>query len=141
MEDQLKLENQLCFSLYTASRLITRMYQPFLKEIDLTYLQYIVMLVMWENQKIVLKELGELLYLDSGTLSPLIKKLEKKGLIKKQRSEEDERVLEVEITNKGKNLKAKAKDIPFKLAEKTGLTMEEYKKIKSMTDNFIKNNS
>jgi len=141
MEEQLKLDNQLCFSLYTASRLITRMYQPYLKEIDLTYLQYIVMLVMWEKEKIVLKELGKLLYLDSGTLSPLIKKLEKKDLIKKQRSEKDERVLEVEITQKGKQLKEKAKDIPFKIAEKTGLTMEQYNSIKTKTDEFIKNNS
>jgi DNA-binding MarR family transcriptional regulator len=140
MEEQLKLDNQLCFSMYTASRLITRLYQPHLKKIDLTYLQYIVMLVMWEREKIVLKELGELLYLDSGTLSPLIKKLEKKDLVKKQRSEEDERILEVEITQKGKELKEKAKDIPFKIAEETGLTMEQYQNIKKMTDDFIKNN-
>ena len=140
MEEQLKLDNQLCFSMYTASRLITRLYQPHLKKIDLTYLQYIVMLVIWEKEKIVLKELGELLYLDSGTLSPLIKKLEKKDLVKKQRSEEDERILEVEITQKGKELKEKAKDIPFKIAEETGLTMEQYQNIKKMTDDFIKNN-
>lgn len=140
MEEQLKLDNQLCFSMYTASRLITRLYQPHLKKIDLTYLQYIVMLVMWEREKIVLKELGELLYLDSGTLSPLIKKLEKKDLVKKQRSEQDERVLEVEITKKGKKLKEKAKNIPFEIAEETGLTMEQYQNIKKMTDDFIKNN-
>lgn len=140
MEEQLKLDNQLCFSMYTASRLITRLYQPHLKKIDLTYLQYIVMLVMWEREKIVLKDLGELLYLDSGTLSPLIKKLEKKDLVKKQRSEKDERILEVEITQKGKELKEKAKNIPFKIAEETGLTMEQYQNIKKMTDDFIKNN-
>ncbi len=139
MEEQLKLDNQLCFSMYTASRLITRLYQPHLKKIDLTYLQYIVMLVMWEREKIVLKDLGELLYLDSGTLSPLIKKLEKKDLVKKQRSEKDERILEVEITQKGKELKEKAKNIPFKIAEETGLTMEQYHNIKKMTDEFIKN--
>jgi DNA-binding MarR family transcriptional regulator len=126
--------------MYTASRLITRLYQPHLKKIDLTYLQYIVMLVMWEREKIVLKDLGELLYLDSGTLSPLIKKLEKKDLVKKQRSEKDERILEVEITQKGKELKEKAKNIPFKIAEETGLTMEQYQNIKKMTDDFIKNN-
>ncbi|SDB96366.1 MarR family winged helix-turn-helix transcriptional regulator [Geotoga petraea] len=139
MEEQLKLENQLCFSLYTASRLITRLYQPHLKKIGLTYLQYIVMLVMWEKEKIVLKELGDTLYLDSGTLSPLIKKLEKKDLVKKQRSEKDERILEVEITQKGRELKEKAKNIPFKIAEETGLTMEQYHNIKKMTDEFIKN--
>jgi DNA-binding MarR family transcriptional regulator len=140
MEEQLKLDNQLCFSLYTASRLITRLYQPYLKKIDLTYLQYIVMLVMWEKEKTVLKDLGELLYLDSGTLSPLIKKLEKKDLVKKQRSEQDERILELEITQKGKELKEKAKNIPFKIAKETGLTMEQYQNIKKMTDDFIKNN-
>jgi DNA-binding MarR family transcriptional regulator len=140
MEEQLKLDNQLCFSLYTASRLITRLYQPYLKKIDLTYLQYIVMLVMWEKEKIFLKDLGELLYLDSGTLSPLIKKLEKKDLVKKQRSEQDERILELEITQKGKELKEKAKNIPFKIAKETGLTMEQYQNIKKMTDDFIKNN-
>jgi DNA-binding MarR family transcriptional regulator len=93
---------------------------------------------MWEREKIILKELGELLYLDSGTLSPLIKKLEKKDLVKKQRSEKDERILEVEITQKGRELKEKAKNIPFKIAEETGLTMEQYHNIKKMTDEFIK---
>jgi DNA-binding MarR family transcriptional regulator len=98
------------------------------------------MLVMWEKEKTVLKDLGELLYLDSGTLSPLIKKLEKKDLVKKQRSEQDERILELEITQKGKELKEKAKNIPFKIAKETGLTMEQYQNIKKMTDDFIKNN-
>ncbi|HOO74927.1 MAG TPA: MarR family transcriptional regulator, partial [Tepiditoga sp.] len=112
MEEELKLENQLCFSIYTASRLITRMYGKYLDKLDLTYLQYIVMMVLWENEIISVKTLGEKLYLDSGTLSPLLKKLENKKLISKKRNDNDERIVEVIISEKGKNLKNLAADIP-----------------------------
>ncbi len=108
----LKLENQLCFSIYAASRAITKIYRPFLEEIGLTYPQYLVMLVMWEHDTITLKELGNKLYLDSGTLTPLLKRLERIELIKRERSTEDERLLCVSVTKKGLTMKENAMKIP-----------------------------
>ena len=99
--DCLKLENQLCFPLYAASHLITKKYKPLLDQIDLTYTQYITMMVMWEKKQVNVKELGEALFLDSGTLTPLLKRLEAKGLIKRKRSKKDERSLDVTITDAG----------------------------------------
>lgn len=110
--DCLKLENQLCFPLYACSKEITRRYKPFLDKLDLTYTQYITMMVMWEKQTANVKELGSYLYLDSGTLTPVIKKLESKGYITKTRSDKDERSVIVEITPEGMKLRDKAVDIP-----------------------------
>lgn len=108
----LKLENQLCFSVYATSRAITKLYRPFLSELGITYPQYLVMLVLWEKENITLKDLGNKLYLDSGTLTPLLKRLESMGYLKRERSSEDERLLCVSITDKGNELKQKALDIP-----------------------------
>ena len=113
--DSLKLSNQLCFPLYATAKEIVRKYKPFLDEIDLTYTQYITMMVLWEERKLNVKELGEKLYLDSGTLTPLLKKLESKGYISRNRSKEDERQLDVVITEEGLNLRDKALSIPAKL--------------------------
>lgn len=113
--DCLKLDNQLCFPLYAVAKEIVRKYTPFLNEIDLTYTQYIAMMVMWEQKEVSVKELGERLYLDSGTLTPLLKNLEKKELVTRVRSKTDERFLVVSITDKGMNLREKAVDIPFKV--------------------------
>lgn len=110
--DMLKLENQLCFPLYACSREIVKKYKPFLDEIGLTYTQYIVMMVLWENPSITVKEIGERLYLDSGTLTPLLKRLESEGLVSRARSEKDERNLIVTITKKGDTLKEQAVKIP-----------------------------
>ena len=110
--DCLKLENQLCFPLYACSKEITRHYKPYLDKLDLTYTQYITMMVMWEKKSINIKELGECLYLDSGTMTPVIKKLVAKGYISKHRSVEDERSVIVEITDKGNALKDEAVSIP-----------------------------
>ena len=122
---QLKLENQLCFPLYAASKEITRHYAPYLEPLDLTYTQYIVMLGMWEERKISVKQLGERLYLDSGTLTPVLKKLEQKGFIKRQRDTGDERVLIVTVTDEGMALRDKALDVPARIACTVDLTMEE----------------
>lgn len=113
--DVLKLDNQLCFPLYALSKEIVRRYTPFLNEIDLTYTQYITMMVMWENKQVSVKELGARLFLDSGTLTPLLKNLEKKGLVTRERSKEDERVLVVSITDDGMKLREKAVEVPAKL--------------------------
>lgn len=113
--DCLKLENQLCFPLYACSKEIIKKYKPYLEEIDLTYTQYIVMMVLWNDNEINVKSLGEKLFLDSGTLTPLLKTLENKGYINRNRSIDDERNLIISITNEGKKLKNKAKNIPFKV--------------------------
>ncbi len=123
--DALKLENQLCFPLYACSREIVKRYKPYLDEISLTYTQYIAMMVMWERKSVNVKELGECLYLDSGTLTPLLKKLESKGYVTRMRSDKDERNLVVAITDEGEKLKDKAVEIPFQIAGCTNLTPEE----------------
>lgn len=113
--DVLKLENQLCFPLYAVSKEIVRKYTPFLNEIDLTYTQYITMMVMWEEKELSVKELGKKLFLDSGTLTPLLKNLEKKGLVTRERSKVDERFLVVRITQEGMDLRENALEIPKKI--------------------------
>ncbi len=123
--DVLKLENQLCFPMYACSREIVKRYKPFLDAIDLTYTQYIAMMVLWERRSVTVKELGECLYLDSGTLTPLLKKMEAKGLLTRARSGKDERNLIVTITEKGDALKDAAADIPLQIAGCTNLTAEE----------------
>lgn len=123
--DVLKLANQLCFPLYACSREIIKQYKPFLDEIDLTYTQYITMLVLWERKSINVKSLGDLLYLDSGTLTPLLKKLESKGFVTRQRSAEDERNLIVTITEDGEALKERAVSVPGEIAKCSNLDPEE----------------
>lgn len=123
--DALKLQNQLCFPMYACSREIIRLYKPYLDGLDLTYTQYISMMVLWEKKSATVKELGEALYLDSGTLTPLLKKLEAKGLLTRRRSTEDERNLVVSITEKGEQMKEKAVGIPAAMTQCVGLTTEE----------------
>ncbi len=123
--DILKLENQLCFPLYACSKEIVRKYKPFLDDIDLTYTQYITMMVLWEHKSMNVKKLGEYLYLDSGTLTPVLKKLEQKGYVKRARDGQDERVLNVSITAKGDQLKEKAVEIPLKMGNCFTITQEE----------------
>ena len=123
--DSLKLDNQLCFPLYACSKEIIRKYKPHLDEIDLTYTQYITMMVMWEKKCVNVKTLGESLYLDSGTLTPVLKKLESKGYITRVRSSEDERNLVVSITDEGMALRDKALSIPDAMGSCVQLTAEE----------------
>ena len=113
--DVLKLENQICFPLYALSREIIKLYKPYLDKFNLTYTQYIAMLVMWEEEKIVFKELGKKLHLDSGTLTPVLKKLESMGFIVKYRSKEDDRIVIVELTESGRKLKDEVVTIPEKV--------------------------
>lgn len=123
--DVLKLENQLCFPLYACARETIKLYTPLLEKLDLTYTQYITMLVLWEKKSINVKTLGEVLYLDSGTLTPLLKKLESKGLVTRQRSKEDERNLIVELTEAGEQLREEALSIPIAMAKCVSLEPEE----------------
>ena len=124
-EEALLLDNQLCFPLYVASKEITRRYLPLLKELDLTYTQYITLLALWENDHITVKELGERLYLDSGTLTPLLYKLENKGYIIRNKSEKDGRELVVCVTPEGEKLKEKALSIPPNIAKCVCLEKDE----------------
>ncbi|MDY6361223.1 MAG: MarR family transcriptional regulator [Lachnospiraceae bacterium] len=114
--DAIKIDNQLCFPLYACAKEIVRRYKPFLDEIDLTYTQYIAMMVLWEEKEINVKELGKRLYLDSGTLTPVLKRLEQKNLISRQRDSKDERNLIVSLTAEGEQLKEKAVEVPQKMA-------------------------
>ena len=125
----LKLEHQLCFPLYAASREMIKLYRPFLEPLDLTYTQYVTMMVFWEVKKLSVKELGKRLYLDSGTLTPVLKSLETKGYVNRYRSVDDERVLLVELTQKGRDLKDKAINIPYEMAKNVNLEPEEIREL------------
>ena len=123
--DCLKLENQLCFPLYACAKELIRTYKPHLEKLDLTYTQYIAMMVMWEKKSCNVKELGNVLLLDSGTLTPVLKKLEGKGYIERNRSKRDERALIVSITEEGEELKAKAAEVPKVMGQCMKLGPEE----------------
>ena len=123
--EQLKLENQLCFPLYACSKAITRAYGPFLKQSGLTYTQYITMMALWEYGDSSVKELGERLFLDSGTLTPLLKKLEKRGYVERTRDSVDERKLVVTLTERGRELESEVADVPSQMACNVTLTPEE----------------
>ena len=125
----LRLKNQICFPLYACSKEVVKKYRPFLDEIDLTYTQYITMMVLWENEHISAKDIGEKLFLDSGTLTPVLKSLAVKGFITRQRSKEDERVLMIDITDKGRALKDKALSVPEKVGGCVRLNPEESKQL------------
>ena len=118
----MKLSNQLCFPLYAAARKVTALYTPFLTELNLTYTQYLVLLVLWEQDGIPVSEICRRLHLDNGTVSPLLKKLEKEGLLEKSRSPEDERVVLITLTDTGRALQERAKEIPGKVGSCVRLT-------------------
>ncbi|KAB2330369.1 MarR family winged helix-turn-helix transcriptional regulator [Bacillus mesophilum] len=126
----LKLDNQICFPLYAATREMTKLYRPLLTELNITYPQYLVLLVLWETDRISVKALGEKLYLDSGTLTPMLKRMEENGLINRTRLKEDERVVEVTLTEQGKQAEAQAEKIPLKFLEQTNLNEEEFIQLK-----------
>ncbi|CAI8940367.1 MarR family winged helix-turn-helix transcriptional regulator [Chryseobacterium sp. IT-36CA2] len=120
-----KLENQICFPLYVIAKEITGLYRPFLDELGITYPQYLVMMILWDGDGLTVTHIGEKLYLDSGTLTPLLKRLESKGFISRKRKKEDERVVEVFLDEAGKQLQQKACEIPGKIQEKLGIQPEE----------------
>jgi MarR family transcriptional regulator, organic hydroperoxide resistance regulator len=129
---QLLFENQICFPLYSAANAVVRAYRPLLDELDLTYLQYIVLMVLWQETSLNVKELGERLALDSGTLTPLLKRLEGKGLVERRRSEKDERVRIITISREGMALQERAREIPQKLACTIGLPIEQGRELKQL---------
>ncbi|MFT8316807.1 MAG: MarR family transcriptional regulator [Sporolactobacillus sp.] len=137
MDQPLYLRDHLCFSLYVCSRAISRMYRPLLNKLGITYPQYLVLLVLWEQKEQNVKELGEALDLDSGTLTPLLKRMEVSGLLKRHRSEQDERMVTLSLTEQGEALRAEASCIPQALLNESGLSVNEIQelnlKIKSLT--------
>jgi DNA-binding MarR family transcriptional regulator len=128
-DDTLKLSNQLCFPLYASGKEITRKYKPFLDKLGITYTQYIVLMVLWEKDHVSVKEIGEKLYLDSGTLTPLLNKLLVKGYISKKSLPRDNRELIISLTNKGLELKKEAYEIPPQIAKEVKLSEEEAKEL------------
>ena len=133
-EDKLKLDNQLYFAVYVASKEIIKQYKPFLDPLGLTYTQYITLLALWEKSDISVKELGQRLFLDSGTLTPLLKKLEAMNLIERVRSSDDERLIIVSLTKKGLDLKKEVIDIPDKIICSTNLNIENAVSLKKHLD-------
>jgi MarR family transcriptional regulator, organic hydroperoxide resistance regulator len=125
-EEFLLLENQLCFAIYACSREITRLYRPILEEIGITYPQFLTLVVLWEHKRLTVKEIGERLYLDSGTLTPMLKRMEALELLTRGRDQEDERKVFVELTEKGEELREVAKALPETCIPHFNLTKNEY---------------
>ncbi|MBQ3207802.1 MAG: MarR family transcriptional regulator [Bacteroidales bacterium] len=138
MNEKLKLENQLCFPLYACAKEIVRRYTPLLEPLGLTYTQYIAMMVMWEHKSISVRDMGKLLFLDSGTLTPMLKKMEKAGWISRKRSEEDERMVMVSITAEGEKLHDRAEAIPSKMAGCVALEGDEALQIYTLLHKLMK---
>ena len=138
-QEAMKLANQFCFPLYAASRRVVSLYSPWLKPLGLTYTQYIVFLVLWEKDGITVGELCDRLMLDNGTLSPLLKKMQQAGYIERKRSEEDDRVVLITLTDKGKALQEKAKDVPGKVERCIDLTYEKAQQLYSLLYELLEN--
>lgn len=133
-EEFLRLDRQICFSLHTASRAFDGVYRTVLKDLGLTYPQYLAMLVLWEHGELPVKEIGDRLRLDSGTLSPLLKRLEAAGFVERRRSTRDERSVTVRPTPEGRELRARALGVPRRIAESTGLPLERIRALRAELD-------
>lgn len=136
-DELLRLDNQICFAIYTSSRLLTRAYGPLLDEFDITYPQYLALLVLWEGDGLPVHELGKRLFLDSGTLTPLLKRLETKGLVLRQRSPNDERVVRAYLTQEGRALKQRIVSVPTALLQQTSMSAEALIELKHSLDSLI----
>ncbi len=139
--EQLKLDNQICFPVYAASRLITREYQPYLEKLGITYPQYLVLMVLWENDGIAVNDISYKLILNTNTITPLLKRMETMGIIKRQRSNDDERKVIVNLTNQGKQLQAVASSIPEALSVSLlsgDFNIKELQELKDKLNNLIK---
>ncbi|MBE6236067.1 MAG: MarR family transcriptional regulator [Bacteroidales bacterium] len=139
MNEMLKLENQLCFPLYACAKEVIRRYTPLLEPLGLTYTQYIAMMVMWEHKSISVRDMGKLLFLDSGTLTPMLKKMERAGWISRKRSVEDERMMVISITERGEMLHDKAEDVPARLAGCLTMEKEDALQLYTLLHKMMKN--
>ncbi|MFT6067992.1 MAG: DNA-binding MarR family transcriptional regulator [Bacteriovoracaceae bacterium] len=141
MTIEVKIEDALCFNLYSASRAMTQVYRPYLTKLGLTYPQFLVMLLLWEksNEKLTVKDLGKRLHLDSGTLTPLLKRLEGNELLERARSLEDEREVNVKLTRKGKNLEKKCSDLPMEMFCNLKVSMDEFVQVRDGVSKILEN--
>ena len=135
--DALKLDNQLCFPIYVASREIIQAYGPYLSQLDITYPQYLVLMVLWQQDQMTINSIGKLLHLDSGTLTPLLKRMQSKGLITRSRCTEDERAVRIALTPRGSALRERAVSIPTELSQSTNLSPEEIETLKRLLRKLI----
>ncbi|MGJ1473741.1 MarR family winged helix-turn-helix transcriptional regulator [Sphingobacterium spiritivorum] len=140
MEEELMLDHQVCFPIYALYREIVQQYRPMLDKLDLTYPQYLVLLVMWEHPLQTVNQIGQRLRLDSGTLTPLLKRMEQKGLISRRRSAQDERTVEISLTDTGKELSTNAKCIPGQMLDEMGITLEELLQLKTIANKILNRN-
>lgn len=138
MNERLKLENQLCFPLYVCAKEVIRRYAPLLEPYGLTYTQYIAMMVLWEHRSLTVKELGNYLFLDSGTLTPMLKKMERSGWLRRSRSNRDERVVVVSITEEGDCLQEQLVDVPTEIAQCLTLGGEEAMQLYRLLNTMIR---
>jgi DNA-binding MarR family transcriptional regulator len=137
MSDQLKLSNQVCFPIYTLAKEVINHYRPILKELGITYPQYLVMLVLWEEDELNVTEIGWKLTLDSGTLTPLLKRLEQKQLIKRKRVASDERIVKISLTKKGNEMKENAEKVPHQMIKSMNISADHLETLKSSIENII----
>lgn len=139
MPNLLKLEHQVCFPVYSLAKELVSRYRPFLDELDVTYPQYLVLLVLWEHSQQTVSQIGEKLHLDSGTLTPLLKRMEQKNLVTRNRDTGDERVVNIVLTPEGRKLEQKARAVPRKLAENMKVSTEELLLLKNVIENILSN--
>ncbi|OJW17005.1 MarR family transcriptional regulator [Mucilaginibacter sp. 44-25] len=137
MENLLKLEDQICFPAYAFSRNLTNLYRPLLAQLDITYPQYLVLMVLWEHREQTVNQLGEKLYLDTGTLTPLLKRLEQKGLVNRTRGKLDERIVMISLTASGIKLKESAKHIPMELIRCSNISVDELSQLKVLLNKAL----
>lgn len=137
MADSLKLETQICFPVYALSREITSLYRPLLDKLDITYPQYLVLLVLWETQQQSVNQIGEKLQLDNGTLTPLLKRLEQKGMVNRTRSTQDERVVMISLTEAGKSIQDEATSIPEQLIKALNVQIEDLVNLKNVVNKIL----
>ncbi len=136
-EEKMRLDNQVCFPLYSAANAVIRAYRPLLDELDLTYSQYLVMMVLWEQNGVSVKDVGHRLHLDSGTLTPLLKRLEVKGYVERARSTQDERVRVLNLTEQGRELKLRAQQVPNAIKCKVDIELEEMLELKRLCEKVL----
>lgn len=136
-EEKLRLDNQVCFPLYSAANAVIRAYRPLLDELDLTYSQYLVMMVLWEQNGVSVKDVGHRLHLDSGTLTPLLKRLEVKGYVERARSTQDERVRVLNLTEQGRELKLIAQQVPNAIKCKVDIELDEMLELKRLCEKIL----
>lgn len=137
MDDLLKLENQVCFPAYAFSRNLTNLYRPLLAELNITYPQYLVLMILWEHKEQTVNQLCEKLHLDTGTITPLLKRLEQKGMVNRTRSKEDERVVVISLTTSGGQLKERAKQIPMELINCMNVSIDELLQLKGLLNKIL----